>query len=83
MLLFRKMFRTLRFRETDAKQAKHFAKQQLVSLVSLFHETAIHRFVKNPNRNAIALYIYCSRHKGVVIAIYIYRSDNIRTVITS
>jgi hypothetical protein len=40
ILLFRKMF-CVTFRETDAKQAKNFAKQPLVSLVLLFRETAI------------------------------------------
>jgi hypothetical protein len=36
-------------RKTDAKQAKNFANEPLVFLVSLFRETSIHRFVKNPD----------------------------------
>ncbi len=33
---------------TDAEHAKYYAECQLLSLVSLFRETAIHRVVKNP-----------------------------------
>jgi hypothetical protein len=45
------MFRISLFRETDAKQAKNLVKQPLVLLILLFRETAINRYVKNPEES--------------------------------